>query len=200
MSPAGLTVLAGPSGVGKGTVAALLVQRHPVGYLSVSATTRPPRAGEVEGENYFFLSRGEFEAVAQTGGMLEWAEYHGNLYGTPQDQVNRALAEGRPVLLEIDLGGARQIRAARPDALAVFLQPPSWAELERRLAARGTETPAQCAARLKIAQVEMGAASEFDHVLVNQDLATTVAELAALMQLEDTPQNLPAPLESCCSG
>ncbi|MDR0626054.1 MAG: guanylate kinase, partial [Bifidobacteriaceae bacterium] len=135
-SPARLTVLAGPSGVGKGTVAALIAGRYPSVYLSVSATTRPPRPGEVHGRNYFFLSRPEFESAVAAGEMLEWAEYGGNLYGTPREAVEDALGQGRPALLEIDLAGARQVRQSMPGALQIFLMPPAWEELERRLADR----------------------------------------------------------------
>jgi guanylate kinase len=164
-------------------VAALIAARHPV-HLSVSATTRPPRPGEVEGRNYFFRTREEFTAQVERGEMLEWAEYNGNLYGTPRGPVEAALAAGVPALLEIDLAGARQVRASEPAALQVFLMPPSWEELERRLRGRGTEDPTQRGARLATAKTEVGAAREFDAVVVNDDLERAVAELERLMGLD----------------
>ncbi|MDR0593962.1 MAG: guanylate kinase [Bifidobacteriaceae bacterium] len=182
-SPARLTVLAGPSGVGKGTVAALIVARHPQVYLSVSATTRPPRAGEVEGRDYFFVGRPAFEAAAAGGEMLEWAEYNGQLYGTPRAAVEDALGDGRPALLEIDLAGARQVRQSMPGALQVFLMPPTWQELERRLVERGTEGPAERRARLAAAEREVAARGEFDFVLTNDDLDQTVGRLVSIMGL-----------------
>jgi guanylate kinase len=175
--------LAGPSGVGKGAVAALLAERHPKVYLSVSATTRPPRPGEVEGENYFFVTRPVFEAAARAGELLEWAEYNGNLYGTPRPAVEDALGAGRPALLEIDLAGARQVRQTMPGALQVFLMPPTWAELERRLIGRGTEGPAERLRRLATAEREVQARGEFDFVLTNDDLGETVGRLAVIMGL-----------------
>jgi guanylate kinase len=177
-----LTVLAGPSGVGKGTLAAAIADRYPVS-LSVSATTREPRPGEIDGANYFFVSREQFAAAVRRGELLEWAEYNGNLYGTPRAPVEAALAKGRPVLLEIELAGARQVRDAAPDALQIFLTPPTWEELERRLETRATEGPKQRAARLETARSEIAAAGEFDAVVVNDDLEHAVAEVAALMGL-----------------
>jgi guanylate kinase len=179
-----LTVLAGPSGVGKGTVAAAIARLYPAVYLSVSATTRPPRLGEADGVSYFFMSRADFEAAVGQGELLEWAEYNGNLYGTPRGPVAAAIKGGRPALLEIDLAGARQVRAAVPEALQVFLMPPSWDELERRLLERGTETAAQLAARLAVAAAEVEARDEFDAVVVNDRLERTVAEVAGLMGLQ----------------
>jgi guanylate kinase len=175
--------LAGPSGVGKGTVAALIAERYPKVYLSVSATTRQPRPGEVEGINYFFTSRTAFEAAVAAGDMLEWAEYNGNLYGTPRLAVEDALGAGRPALLEIDLVGARQIRQSMPGALQVFLMPPTWEELERRLATRGTEDPGERRRRLATAEREVMARGEFDFVLTNDSLEDTVGRLAAIMGL-----------------
>jgi guanylate kinase len=181
--PARLTVLAGPSGVGKGSVAALVAARHPSVRLSVSATTRPPRPGEVEGRTYFFVTREDFGLAVSRGELLEWAEYGGNLYGTPKGPVEAALAAGRPVLLEIDLAGARQVRAAMPEALLVFLLPPSWAELERRLTERGTEDATARAARLATARAEVAAQGEFDAVIVNDRLERAADQLAELMGL-----------------
>jgi guanylate kinase len=164
-------------------VAAAIARRYPV-FLSVSATTRPPRPGEVAGASYLFWDRAGFEAAVKRGQMLEWAEYNGHFYGTPRRPVEAALAQGRPALLEIDLAGARQVRAAQPGALGVFLMPPSWDELERRLAGRGTEPPEQRAKRLAVAKAEVAARGEFDAVVVNDSLEQTVAEVAALMGLE----------------
>jgi guanylate kinase len=176
--------LAGPSGVGKGTVAALIAERHPKVYLSVSATTRRPRPGEVEGVSYFFVSPAAFEAAVDAGDMLEWAEYNGNLYGTPRAAVEDALGQGRPALLEIDLAGARQVRQSMPGALQVFLMPPTWAELERRLAERGTEDGPERRRRLATAEAEVRARGEFDFVLTNDDLELTVAQVASIMGLK----------------
>jgi guanylate kinase len=182
-APARLTVLAGPSGVGKGTVAALLVERYPQVYLSVSTTTRSPRPGEIDGVNYFFVDSARFDELVAEGRLLEWATYGGNRYGTPRGAVETALAQGRPALLEIDLAGARQVRESAPEARQVFLAPPSFDELVRRLTERGTETPEQRHRRLVTAKAELAAQGEFDVVLVNKDLDRTVSELAGIMGL-----------------
>ena len=160
----------------------MLRQEHPDVWLSVSATTRFPRPGEVDGVHYHFLTREEFQRRAAAGEFLEWAEFAGNLYGTPKDEVLRRLAAGRPVLLEIDLQGARQVRAAHPDALLVFLAPPSWDELVRRLTRRGTEEPAVVDRRLAAAREELAAESEFHHTLVNRDVREVCAKLVALVR------------------
>lgn len=175
-----LLVVSGPSGVGKGTVITALLQQRPDAWLSVSTTTRSPRPGEQEGVAYHFATREEFERTAVEGGFLEWAEYAGNLYGTAAAPVTRRLAEGRPVVLEIDLEGARQIRRSHPDALFVFLAPPDGAELRRRLAGRGTETTHVTEQRLARAHHEMAAQDEFDHVVVNSQVSATVDELLQL--------------------
>ncbi|WP_455955255.1 guanylate kinase [Actinomyces sp.] len=185
MTQAQLTVLAGPTAVGKGTVVAALRERYPHLLVSVSATTRNPRPGEVNGVHYYFVSPEEFDSMIEGGEMLEWALVHGtNKYGTPRGPVDAALAAGEPVLLEIDLAGARQVRANRPDAQFIFLAPPSWEELERRLLGRGTEGPEERERRLATARVEMDAASEFDHVVINDDIDRAVRELAGLIGLE----------------
>ena len=185
MTQAQLTVLAGPTAVGKGTVVAALRERYPHLLVSVSATTRNPRPGEVNGVHYYFVSPEEFDSMIEGGEMLEWALVHGtNRYGTPRGPVDAALAVGEPVLLEIDLAGARQVRANRPDAQFIFLAPPSWEELERRLLSRGTEGPEERERRLATARVEMDAASEFDHVVINDDIDRAVRELAGLIGLE----------------
>lgn len=152
--------------------------------VSVSATTRLARPGEVEGQSYFFVTDEQFDQLVETNGLLEWALVHGSArYGTPRHPVERAVAEGRVVVLEIELQGARQVRQSYPDACHIFLKPPSWDELRRRLAVRGTETAEQQARRLETAKVEMAAADEFDVVVVNRDVDDTVSELAAIMGL-----------------
>ena len=182
-SSARLTVITGPSGVGKGTLVSRLLQRQPRIWLSISATTRQPRAGEVDGVHYFFLSRDAFEAQVASGGFLEWAEFAGNLYGTPRQPVEQHLAEGRPVLLEIELEGARQVRHSFPAGQQLLIQPPSFEELERRIRGRGTDSEAAIAKRLERARVELAAAAEFDACLVNGDLEVALAELEQLMDL-----------------
>ena len=185
MTQAQLTVLAGPTAVGKGTVVAALLERYPTLMVSVSATTRDPRPGELNGVHYYFVSPQEFDSMIERGEMLEWALVHGkNKYGTPRGPVDQALAAGEPVLLEIDLAGARQVKVNRPDAQFIFLAPPSWEELERRLLGRGTEGPEERERRLATARVELEAASEFDHVVINDDVERAVGELARLIGLE----------------
>ena len=182
-SPGRLFLLTGPSGVGKGTLVAALLARHPQIWLSISATTRAPRAGELEGQHYFFRDRPAFEADVAAGGLLEWAEFAGNCYGTPRRPVEEQLAAGRPVLLEIELEGARQVRRSFPAGFQVFLEPPSFAELERRIRGRGTDSEEAIARRLERARVELAAAPEFDARLVNGALETALAELERLMGL-----------------
>jgi guanylate kinase len=179
--PSRLTVLSGPSGVGKGSVVAQIRRTHPEVWLSVSATTRAPRPGEVDGVQYHFVSRPKFEQLVADGEMLEWAEYAGNLYGTPRGPVEERLAAGLPALLEIELQGARQVREAMPAAHLVFLAPPSREELARRLVGRGTEDEAAIAARLDVAEVELAAACEFDVVLVNDTVEHAAEELVRLL-------------------
>lgn len=179
-----LTVLAGPTAVGKGTVAADVRTRYPEVWLSVSATTRAPRPGEVDGVHYQFVTPEEFDRMVEADEFLEWAVVHGrHRYGTPRAPVMARLAAGQPALLEIDLSGARQVREVLPGARFVFLAPPSWEELERRLLGRGTEDPRERARRLETARVELAAASEFDHVIVNDDIQRAADELIAVMGL-----------------
>jgi guanylate kinase len=182
--PSRLTVLAGPTAVGKGTVSADVRARYPEVWLSISATTRPPRPGEIDGVHYRFVDDTTFDAMIEHGEFLEWAVVHGrHRYGTPRGPVLERLAEGRPALLEIDLDGARQVRAAMPDARFVFLAPPSIEELVRRLVGRGTEDAEERARRLATAEVEMAAAPEFDHVIVNDEVHRATDELIAVMGL-----------------
>lgn len=179
-----LVVLAGPSGVGKGTLIRELLRRNPDVWLSVSATTREPRPGETDGAEYHFVSHREFRRMQESGELLEWAEVFGmNFYGTPKRPVLEHLAAGRPVLLEVDLDGARQVRRTAPDALQVFILPPSFEELQRRLAGRGTETEESQRRRLATARVELAASEEFDVVIVNDDVVSAVTRLEQAMGL-----------------
>ncbi len=181
-APSRLVVLAGPTAVGKGTVAAAVRERHPEIWYSVSATTRPPRPGEIDGEHYHFVSDDEFDRMIAAGELLEWATVHQVArYGTPRRPVEEALAAGRPALLEIDLQGARQVRETMPDALFVFLAPPSWEELVRRLVGRGTETEEERERRLETARVELAAETEFDVTVVNREVHDAAQQLVALM-------------------
>ncbi|MDO4791097.1 MAG: guanylate kinase [Buchananella hordeovulneris] len=179
-----LVVLAGPTAVGKGTLVAELRRRHPDLFVSISATTRGPRPGEEDGVHYHFVTREQFEALVADGQMLEWAEVHGvNLYGTPRGPVEAELAAGRSALVEIDLVGARQVRQAMPEALLVFVVPPSWEELERRLVGRGTEDEEERTRRLATAKVELAARGEFDREVVNDDVARATGELEEILGL-----------------
>ncbi len=179
-----VTVLTGPSGVGKGTVVARLIQQHPEIWLSVSVTTRSPRPGEEHGVTYWFISDDEFDALVAADNLLEWALVHGvHRYGTPRHPVLKALAEGRACLLELDLAGARRVRRKMPEARTVFLMPPSRTELERRLRGRGTEGEAELTRRFRTADEELEAASEFDEIIVNRDVAQTCEELVGFMGL-----------------
>jgi guanylate kinase len=176
-----LTVLSGPSGVGKSTVVAHMRTVHPEVWVSVSATTRKPRPGERPGVQYHFVDDDEFDKLIANGELLEWAEFAGNRYGTPRCAVLERLEAGEPVLLEIDLQGARLVRKSLPDAQLVFLAPPSWDELVRRLTGRGTESPEVIERRLEAARVELAAESEFDITLVNTSVEDVARELLALM-------------------
>jgi guanylate kinase len=178
-----LVVLAGPTAVGKGTVAAYIKEHHPEIHLSVSATTRPPRPGEAEGEHYFFVDDREFDRLVGGGELLEHATVHNRYrYGTPRRPIEQALAEGRTVLLEIDLQGARQVRAAEPSAMLVFLLPPSWDELVHRLVGRGTEGSEERARRLRTAKIELASQNEFDYRVVNEDVASAAREVVELVK------------------
>ncbi|MFJ4842793.1 guanylate kinase [Streptomyces sp. NBC_01166] len=176
-----LTVLSGPSGVGKSTVVAHMRKVHPEVWLSVSATTRKPRPGERNGVHYFFVDDEEFDKLIANGELLEWAEFAGNRYGTPRRAVLDRLEAGEPVLLEIDLQGARLVRQSMPEAQLVFLAPPGWDELVRRLTGRGTESQEVIERRLAAAKVELAAEAEFDTTLVNTSVEDVARELLTLM-------------------
>ncbi|MCI1018129.1 guanylate kinase [Microbacterium sp. C5A9] len=176
-----LLVLAGPTAVGKGTVAAHIREHNPEIHLSVSATTRPPRPGEIDGVHYYFVDDAEFDRLIAENELLEYAVVHNrSRYGTPRAPIDAALAAGKTVLLEIDLQGARQVRKAEPRATLIFLLPPSWDELVQRLVGRGTEDAEERARRLRTAKVELAAQNEFDHLIVNEDVASAAAEVVEL--------------------
>ena len=185
-APAPVTVLAGPTAVGKGTISAAIRARYPEIWLSVSATTRAPRPGEIDVVHYRFVSEEEFSALIDSGQMLEWAVVHGrNKYGTPRGPVDEKVAEGRPVLLEIDLAGARQVRESLPEARFVFLAPPDWETLVDRLVGRGTEGAEERERRLATARVELAAEGEFDVTIVNDTVDRAADELAGLLGVRD---------------
>ena len=191
--PSRLVVLAGPTAVGKGAVSAYIRENYPDVHFSVSATTRPPRLGEVDGVHYTFVSDEEFDRKIAAGELLEWAVVHNSYrYGTPRPPIDAALAEGRSVLLEIDLQGARAVRTTMPEARLVFLLPPSWDELVRRLIGRGTETPVEQQRRLETARVELAAQDEFDFKVINHDVSQAAQEVVELMAvsvpIKDKPQ------------
>jgi guanylate kinase len=181
-----LTVLSGPSGVGKDSVIELIRARAPWVWLSVSVTTRRIRPYEVDGVHYHFVTRAEFERLVDGSQLLEWADFAGNLYGTPRGPVEARLSAGQPVLLKIDLQGARQVREAMPEAQLVFLAPPSWAELERRLMGRGTDDPETVRHRLEHAREEMAAQPDFDVTIVNHFVEQAASELLGLLDLQMT--------------
>jgi guanylate kinase len=178
-----LLVLAGPTAVGKGTVARYIIENNPDVVLSVSATTRSPRPGEIDGQHYFFLTDAEFDDLIAKGEMLEYAVVHGkHRYGTPKAPVEAALDSGKLVPLEIDIQGARQVKVAMPEATTVFLAPPSWDELVQRLQGRGTESAEEQALRLETARIELAAKDEFDRVIVNDEVAKCAAQVVQLMK------------------
>ncbi|MBX3309475.1 MAG: guanylate kinase [Cryobacterium sp.] len=185
-APSRLVVLAGPTAVGKGAVSRHIREHHPNVLLSVSATTRPPRPGEVDGVDYRFVTDDEFDRLVSAGAMLETATVHNAYrYGTPRAPIEAALADGRSVLLEIDIQGARAVKAVMPDAILVFLLPPSWEELVRRLIGRGTEDPAEQSRRLETAKIELAAQDEFDYRVVNTDVSQAAQEVVDLMAIHD---------------
>jgi guanylate kinase len=183
-----LVVLAGPTAVGKGTVSAYIRENYPDVLLSVSATTRPPRPGEIDGVHYYFVDDAEFDRMVSENELLEWAVVHNSYrYGTPRPPVERALGEGKRVLLEIDLQGARQVRTTMPEAVLVFLLPPTWDELVRRLIGRGTESAEEQQRRLDTARVELAAQNEFDVKVVNNDVGDAAREVVELMAVPVVP-------------
>ncbi len=178
-----LTVITGPSGVGKGSLVNELLERNREIWLSISATTRAPRVGEVNGEHYFFVEKDEFNELVANRGLLEWAEFSGNFYGTPHKPVMKKLQLGFPVLLEIELEGARQVRKSCPEAFQIFVAPPSFEELERRIRGRGTENEQAIFKRLARAKDEISASNEFNAVIINDNLNLAVQEIEKLMGL-----------------
>lgn len=178
-----LVVLSGPSGVGKNTVLNEIRRSLPLKY-SISATTRPPRPGEVHGRDYFFLSRDEFEAKAAAGEFLEWAQIYGDYYGTPLSFVQQSLAMGHDIILDVDVQGAAGIRRRMPQSVLVFLFPPSFAELRRRLAARGTEDESKCLKRLQYVRQELACIKDYDYVVVNDELQSAVEQIARICVVE----------------
>lgn len=183
MSNQKLLVIAGPTAVGKGTVARRILETNSDIVLSVSATTRQPRKGEVDGESYFFLSDAEFDRLIELGEMLEYAVVHGtNRYGTPRQPVMAAIEDGKNVLLEIDIQGASQVKKQMPEAITVFIAPPSWQELVRRLEGRGTEDAGEMERRLATARIELQAQDQFDHVVTNDDVAKCAQSVVDLLR------------------
>ncbi|MEH2391198.1 MAG: guanylate kinase [Nostoc sp.] len=176
-----LIVLTGPSGVGKGTLMRSLLQRHPELYYSVSVTTRSPRPGEIDGKNYYFISRNQFEQLVAEGEFLEWAEFADNYYGTLREAVLNQIHSGKLVVLEIELEGARQIRASFPSAFSIFILPPSFDELEKRIRDRAQDSEEAIARRLLRAQVEIKAVDEFDIQIVNDDFETALNDIEAVL-------------------
>lgn len=174
-------IICGPSGVGKGTVVARLLASDPKLYFSVSATTRPPRPGEVDGKHYHFLSREQFQRWIDEDAFLEHAEFVGNLYGTPKLYVDKAMDQGRDVILDIEIQGAEQVHRRRPEAIRIYVAPPSWAELERRLIGRGTEDMEKVRRRLERGKEEFAVARDFDYFVINDTVDRAVEELRAIL-------------------
>ncbi len=184
--PGKLVVITGPSGVGKGTLLRQFLAKYPNTYFSVSATTRPPRPGEIHGQDYYFVSKDKFQSMIQASELLEWAEFAGNFYGTPRHPLELEILAGRLVILEIELAGARQVRRSYPQAHQIFIAPPSLWELEQRLRHRGQDSDGAITRRLERAKVEIAAAPEFDALVINADLTQALADLeAAIFALAD---------------
>ena len=176
-----LFIISGPSGAGKGTLVRAIAPIVRDAWVSVSVTTRAPRLGEVEGRHYYFISDAQFDELTRDGGLLEWAEVHGNRYGTPRAAVEARVAEGRQVILEIDPQGAFQVKKLVPESILVFIMPPSWEELQRRLVGRGSETESQVEARMETARRELELVGEYDNVVLNEDVSRAAAELVAII-------------------
>ncbi len=186
-----LLIISGPSGVGKGSVCAALIAKDPNTVFSVSATTRSPRRGEIDGKDYYFISKEEFLLKIDHGDFLEWAEVFGNYYGTPVAEIQRLLHEGKNVLLDIDTQGANQVRTVCPEGVSIFILPPSFAELERRITARGSETEEMRAIRLSQAEQEIRLAEQYDYSIVNNDIEETadaVLDIIAQVKAERRPR------------
>jgi guanylate kinase len=181
MRTGNLFIISGPSGAGKGTLVRELTERVADAWVSVSVTTRAPRPGEIEGSHYFFASDDEFDALLKSNGLLEWAEVHGNRYGTPRAAVEAQVATGRQVILEIDPQGAFQVKSLVDGSVLVFVMPPSWEELQRRLEGRGSETKTQVETRLVTAKRELELVGEYDHVVINDDVSRAATELVAII-------------------
>lgn len=179
-----LFILTGPSGVGKGTVLARVREQLPELYLSISATTREPRAGEVDGVNYYFLTKEQFEQKIAENGFLEHAQFSGNHYGTPAAPVDEKLEAGKNVMLEIEVQGAMQVKQQRPETVRIFIAPPSFEELEHRLRGRGTESEEKVCKRLETAKHELTLAQDFDYIVVNREVEQAAADVLAIIRAE----------------
>lgn len=177
-------IICGPSGVGKGTVVSRLLEMDPTLYFSVSATTRAPRPGEVDGVHYHFLSQEQFRQWIQEDAFLEYAQFVNNYYGTPMKYVDEAMEAGRDVLLDIEIQGAAQVHVKRPEAVRIYVAPPSWTELERRLMGRGTESPEKVHQRLERGKQEFAAAAGFDYFIINDTVDQAVEDIRAIMRAE----------------
>lgn len=190
-----LFIVSGPSGAGKGTLVRALFERVPDLWVSVSATTREPRPGELGGRDYLFVTNGEFDHLVATSGLIEWAEVHGNRYGTPRAAVEAKVAQGRQVVLEIDPQGAFQVRDLYPSSVLLFILPPSMDELERRLRHRGSESAEQVSIRMKTAERELELVGKYDHVVINDDVPRAAEELAQIIDsyADDEESEQPCP-------
>jgi guanylate kinase len=195
LPPQNLIVFTGPSGVGKGTVLRELLSRHSELNLSISATTRPPRPGEVDGQQYYFMKRAQFEAMVAQDEFLEWAEFAGNLYGTPRNPVVEKITSGQRVILEIELEGARQVRKTAPEALQIFIKPPSLNELENRLRSRAQDSEEAITRRLERAKVELASEAEFDICITNEVMESTVMALEEILFPIQETERLTLPSE-----